>query len=239
MVETALAAQSTQTSAPTAPFYSFGPAVGAALAPATPITQLPRYEVTPDPLIPASIDDAEMLLPEDAPENASLSNFWVGAAGLQACYDNWGYPWLFGCYKELQNDSTARHQEVQAFIKNLQAGLPNKQPATSALVMQPPSKSHSVVYHSAHPNEPFVPLVPASPVIGSVVAAATSSVLLPTMASTANKSKVDQKIATFDKITHWWLQGLQPHVREQCIRDPRTNQPFVRLTGCRSCGDLL
>ena len=29
MVETALAAQSTQTSAPTAPFYSFGPAVGA------------------------------------------------------------------------------------------------------------------------------------------------------------------------------------------------------------------
>ncbi len=126
MVETALAAQSTQTSAPTAPFYSFGPAVGAALAPATPITQLPRYEVTPDPLIPASTDDAEMLLPEDAPENASLSNFWVGAAGLEACYDNWGYPWLFSCHKELQNDSTARHQEVQAFIKNLQAGLPNK-----------------------------------------------------------------------------------------------------------------
>ncbi|DBA83072.1 TPA: hypothetical protein ACH3X1_006839 [Trebouxia sp. C0004] len=211
----------------------------------------------------------------------------------------------------------------------------------------PPSKSQSIVYHSTHPDIPFVPLVPASPVIGSVIAPATSSVLLPTMTSTANKSKIDQKIATFDKITqtsdvlswledvslacaitdtahdkwvlvagthmtgaplryfktayskarkqgqaaldafcewdnfvawcektlnrrdhekhafdvlaslqqtgtvsdykskfddfaarvettekmllHWWLQGLQPHVREQCIRDPRTNQPFVLL----------
>ncbi|DBA99903.1 TPA: hypothetical protein ACH3X1_013787 [Trebouxia sp. C0004] len=213
--------------------------------------------------------------------------------------------------------------------------------------MQPPSKSQSIVYHSTHPDIPFVPLVPASPVIGSVIAPATGSVLLPTMASTANKSKIDQKIATFDKITqtsdvvswledvslacaitdtahdkwvlvagthmtgaplryfktayskgrkqgqaaldafcewdnfvawcektlnrrdhekhafdvlaslqqtgtvsdykskfddfaarvettekmllHWWLQGLQSHVREQCSRDPRTNQPFVLL----------
>ncbi len=240
MVETALAAQSIQTSAPTAPFYSFGPTFGAALAPATPITQLPRYDVTPDTLVPASTDDAEMLFPEDATENASLSNFWVGAAGLQACYDNWGYPWLFGCHKELQNDSTARHQEVQAFIKNLQAGLPNKQPATSALIMQPPSKSQSVVYHSAHPNAPFVPLVPTSPVIGSVVAAATSSVLLPTMASTANKSKIDQEIATFDKITQTsdvvsWLDD----VSLACAITDTAHDKWVLVAGTHMTGAPL
>ncbi|DBB03171.1 TPA: hypothetical protein ACH3X1_013339 [Trebouxia sp. C0004] len=323
MVVAALAAQPPQVSAPaaapTSSFYSFGPA----LAPTNPIVQLPGYEVAPTaaPLTLASTSDAEMFLPEEALQTTSLNKFW--------------------------EESADRQQEVQAFIRNLQADLPNKQAATPTLVMQPPSKSQSIVYHSTHPDIPFVPLVPASPVIGSVIAPATSSVLLPTMTSIANKSKIDQKIATFDKITqtsdvlswledvslacaitdtahdkwvlvagthmtgaplryfktayskarkqgqaaldafcewdnfvawcektlnrrdhekhafdvlaslqqtgtvsdytskfddfaarvettvkmllHWWLQGLQPHVREQCIRDPCTNQPFVLL----------
>ncbi|DBA91448.1 TPA: hypothetical protein ACH3X1_003086 [Trebouxia sp. C0004] len=215
MVVAALAAQPPQVSAPaaapTSSFYSFGQG----LAPTNPIVQLPGYEVAPTaaPLTLASTSDAEMFLPKEAPQSTSLNKFWVGAAGLQACYDNWGYPWLFGCYKELQEESADRHQEVQALIRNLQADLPNKQAATPTLVMQPPSKSQSKVYHSTHPDIPFVPLVPASPVIGSVIAPATSSVLLPTMTSTANKSKIDQKIATFDKITQTsdvlsWLEDV-------------------------------
>ena len=47
------------------------------------------------------------------------------------------------------------------------------------------------------------------------------------------KSKFDdfaaRAEATEKMLLHWWLQGLRPHVREQCIRDPRTNQPFVLL----------
>ncbi|DBA94829.1 TPA: hypothetical protein ACH3X1_002370 [Trebouxia sp. C0004] len=215
MVVAALAAQPPQVSAPaaapTSSFYSFSPT----LAPTNPIVQLPGYEVAPTaaPLTLASTSDAEMFLPEEAPQTTSLNKFWVGAAGLQACYDNWGYPWLFGCYKELQEESADRHQEVEAFIRNLQADLPNKQAATPTLVMQPPSKSQSIVYHSTHPDIPFVPLVPASPVIGSVITPATSIVLLPTMTSTANKSKIDKKIATFDKITQTsdvlsWLEDV-------------------------------
>ena len=96
MVVTALAAQPPQVSAvapaaaPTSSYYLFGPALGSALAPTTLIVQLPGYEVAPAPLIPASNIDAEMFLPEDAPLSASLNRFWVGAAGLQACYNKWG-----------------------------------------------------------------------------------------------------------------------------------------------------
>jgi len=47
------------------------------------------------------------------------------------------------------------------------------------------------------------------------------------------KSKFDdfaaRAEATEKMLLHWWRQGLQPHVREQCICDPRTNQPFVLL----------
>ncbi|DBB03115.1 TPA: hypothetical protein ACH3X1_013346 [Trebouxia sp. C0004] len=47
------------------------------------------------------------------------------------------------------------------------------------------------------------------------------------------KSKIDDfaaRVETTEKmLLLWWLQGLQSHVREQCIRDPRTNQPFVLL----------
>ncbi|DBB03170.1 TPA: hypothetical protein ACH3X1_013338 [Trebouxia sp. C0004] len=141
MVVAALAAQlpqvSAQAAAPTSSFYSFGPA----LAPTNPIVQLPGYEVAPTaaPLTLASTSDAEMFLPEEAPQTTSLNKFWVG---LQACYDNWGYPWLFGCYKVLQEESADRHQEVQAFIRNLQADLPNRQAATPTLVMQPPITSY-------------------------------------------------------------------------------------------------
>ncbi|DBB03114.1 TPA: hypothetical protein ACH3X1_013345 [Trebouxia sp. C0004] len=119
MVMAALAAQPPQVSAqaaePTSSFYSFGPA----LAPTNPIVQLPGYEVAPAaaPLTLASTGDAEMFLPEDAPQTTSLNRLWVGAAGLKACYDSWGYPWLFGCYKELQDESANRHQEVQALLR--------------------------------------------------------------------------------------------------------------------------
>ena len=118
--------------------------------------------------------------------------------------------------------------------------MPNKQPTTSALVMQPPSKSQSVVYHSAHPNAPFVPLVPTSPVIGSVVAAATSSVLLPTMASTANKSKIDQEIATFDKITQTsdvvsWLDD----VSFACAITDTAHDKWVLVAGTHMTGAPL
>ncbi|DBA83071.1 TPA: hypothetical protein ACH3X1_006838 [Trebouxia sp. C0004] len=76
------AATAAPAAAPISSFYSFGPA----LAPTNPIVQLPGYEVAPAaaPLTLASTSDAEMFLPEDAPQTTSLNRLWVGAAGFKA-----------------------------------------------------------------------------------------------------------------------------------------------------------